>query len=73
MTITAKDYANPPAAEKFVETISALPYFKKNLREVAPILLKDRLPLQVDPLDPSRKFILFKLECFFADKVSLDE
>ncbi|MBI4327513.1 MAG: pilus assembly protein PilM, partial [Chloroflexi bacterium] len=73
LTITAKDYANPPAAEKFVETISALPYFKKNLREVAPILLKDRLPLQVDPLDPSRKFILFKLECFFADKVSLDE
>ncbi len=64
MNIQAKDFADPPAAEKFMETIKANSWFQKHLRKNEPIRLKDRLAPQVDPADPAKTFILFTVECY---------
>ncbi len=68
LTITAKDTGHPPAADKFIETIAAEPYFRGHLRPVKPVLLIERQPSQADPTDPSKDFILFTIECYFLDK-----
>ncbi|MEW6159511.1 MAG: pilus assembly protein PilM [Verrucomicrobiota bacterium] len=73
LSVMSKDYATPPAAEKFVQALRESPYFQKELRPVDPILLRDRLPEQIDPFDPTRTFTLFKLECFFNPRVRYDE
>lgn len=64
VNIQAKDFADPPAAEKFMESIKANPWFQKHLRKNEPIRLKDRLAPQVDPADPTKTFILFTVECY---------
>lgn len=73
LTISSKDYASPPAAEQFVEAISAHPYFREKLKRPGGIRLKDRLPPRVDPFDPDRVFIPFTIECQFQERVVRDE
>lgn len=73
MTIVARNFAETAAEEKFIEAITSYPYFEKNLRKTDPVLLKNRLPRQVDPLDNTKTFTLFTLECFFAERVLGDE
>jgi Tfp pilus assembly PilM family ATPase len=69
LTITAKNFANNHAEDKFIETITSLPYFKDKLRKKEPVLLKNRLLRQVDPLDPARVFTLFTIECVYPERV----
>jgi Tfp pilus assembly PilM family ATPase len=69
LTITAKNFADNHAEDKFIETIASLPYFKSSLRKKEPVLLKNRLLRQVDPLDPNRIFTLFTIECVYPERV----
>jgi hypothetical protein len=69
LTISAKNFADNHAEDKFIETISSLPYFKGHLRKQEPVLLKNRLLRQVDPLDPNRIFTLFTIECVYPERV----
>jgi hypothetical protein len=69
LTISAKNFADNHAEDRFIETISSLPYFKNNLRKKEPVLLKNRLLRQVDPLDPNRIFTLFTIECVYPERV----
>src|SRR5207247_8998730 len=68
MTITAKNFGDTEVEEKFIEQIASLAFFKKNLRKTDPIILKNRLPRQVDPLDSAKTFTLFSIECRFAER-----
>lgn len=69
LTITAKNFADTEAEEKFIERIASVPYFKGSLRKKDPVLLKNRLPRQADPLDPAKTFTLFTLECRYPERV----
>lgn len=69
LTITAKNFADNHSEDKFIETIASLPYFKSSLRKKEPVLLKNRLLRQVDPLDPNRIFTLFTIECVYPERV----
>ncbi|MBM3821541.1 MAG: hypothetical protein FJ404_01425 [Verrucomicrobia bacterium] len=73
LTISAKDYTTPPAAETFVQTIATNAYFREKLKRAGGIRLKDRLPPRVDPFDPDRVFIPFTIECSFQEKVVRDD
>ena len=69
LTISAKNFSDSHAEEKFIESIMSLPYFKSSLRKKEPVLLKNRMLRQVDPLDPSRLFTLFTIECAYPERV----
>jgi Tfp pilus assembly PilM family ATPase len=69
LTITAKNFADNHAEDKFIESIASLPYFQVSLRKKEPVLLKNRLLRQVDPLDPARLFTLFTIECVYPERV----
>ena len=69
-TVEAKDFANPAELNhnKFISEISAAKTFKDALPKTGGVRLKDRLPPQPDPADPSRNFILFSVECRYPEK-----
>jgi Tfp pilus assembly PilM family ATPase len=67
--ITAKNFSDNQAEDKFIEHIAALPYFKNSLRKKEPVMLKNRLLRQVDPLDPTKTFTLFTIECVYPERV----
>ena len=69
LTITAKNFANNQAEDKFIEQLLSLPYFKNTLRKKEPVLLKNRLLRQVDPLDPTKTFTLFTIDCVYPERV----
>lgn len=73
MAIQGKNFAGPAAREKFMETIARHPYFASHLRKTDPVLLKERSASQVDPIDPTKSFVLFTIECVFAEKPIHDE
>jgi hypothetical protein len=68
MTIQARDFGDPPAADQFIENMAAEPYFKEHLRKVDPIRLKDRSPAQVTQTDPPRSYIPFTIECDYLER-----
>ncbi len=69
LTLDAKNHAEPAAVDQFIEAISKQSYFREHLRAVNPVVLVQRLPPQVDPLDPAKTFIRFTVECCFRDRV----
>ena len=69
LSIQAKNFVGLAAHEQFMEAIASVPYFRQNLRKDDPILLKSRLPRQVDPSDPTKSFNLFTIECVFQERV----
>lgn len=68
LRVQAKDYGNPPMADLFIETLASHEYFAANLRPKDSIRLVERSPRQVDPFNPNRSFILFTVECYYAEK-----
>jgi Tfp pilus assembly PilM family ATPase len=73
LTLQGKHFGEPPAAERFIESIGSFPYFKENLRNTEPIRLVNISPQRVDPTDSSKAFILFTIECRFAERSFQDE
>ena len=67
-TIAAKDYGEPPQAERFIQQFNRIDYFRNNLRESDSVLLRDRQSRTIDPTDIRRSFILFSIECTFAER-----
>jgi Tfp pilus assembly PilM family ATPase len=73
LLISARDSGDLPATEKFIASLAAQPYFKERLREKDPVLLRERLPQQLDPLDASKRFIPFTIQCVFKEWRTNDE
>lgn len=73
LLISARDFGDLPATEKFIASLAAQPYFKERLREKDPVLLRERLPQQLDPLDASKRFIPFTIQCVFKEWRTEDE
>jgi type IV pilus assembly protein PilM len=69
LTLQAKNFGGPEDREKFIEKISSVPYFKEHLRKEEPVVLRNHMARQVDPLDPSKTFNLFTIECMYPDRV----
>lgn len=69
LTVQAKNFGGPEEREKFIEKIATVPYFKQQLRKEEPVVLRNHMARQVDPLDPSKTFNLFTIECMYPDKV----
>ena len=69
IVLEAKNYGEPAVVDQFIESIGKQPYFRENLREVNPIVLVNRLPPQVDPMDTDRTFTLFTVECIYRDRI----
>lgn len=69
LTLQAKNFAGPEEREKFIEKIASVPYFKQHLRKEEPVVLRNHMARQVDPLDPSKTFNLFTIECMYPDRV----
>ena len=69
LTIQAKNFGDASNVDKFIEAIAAAPHFRSNLRKVNPIILKNRLAPQVDPVDPAISFTMFTIECNYAERV----
>ena len=68
LSLQGKHFGEPPTAERFIEDLGSFPYFKANLRKVQPIRLVSISPQQVDPIETSKTFILFNIECRFVDR-----
>jgi len=71
--IQGKDYDDPQAIDRLVQTIAEHAYFKGNLRHTDPVLLRELQPRQVDPSDPNKTMQLFGIECSFAERIFKDE
>jgi Tfp pilus assembly PilM family ATPase len=69
LTLQAKNFAGPEQREKFIEKLASVPYFKEHLRADEPVVLRNYMARQVDPLDPSKTFNLFTLECMYPERV----
>ncbi len=69
LTIQAKNFGDSANVDKFIEAIAATPHFRNSLRKSNPIILKNRFPPQVDPVDPAISFTLFTIECNYAERV----
>jgi hypothetical protein len=67
LSIEAKDSSSKPGDQilKFQEKINNEPYFKTNLQKSE---LTGRTPIQTEPSNPSRPFVLFTVECQFTEK-----
>ena len=72
MTIVARDAAEPPVADAFIENLSKYPAFAKTLRKQG-VLLKNRSPRQFDAIDPTKSFRLITVECLYPEKTIRDE
>jgi hypothetical protein len=68
LSLQGKHFGEPPTAERFIEDLGSFPYFKANLRKVQPIRLVSISSQQVDPIETSKTFILFNIECRFVEK-----
>lgn len=73
LLISARDSGEPPATEKFIEALAAQDYFKERLRKQDPILLRERMPQQLDPLDATNRFVPFSIECVFKEWRTYDD
>jgi len=69
LTVQAKCFGTPQVREKFMEAMVSHPYFRENLQKPNPIVLKNFSPRQVDPLDPSKVFSLFTIECLYPERI----
>ena len=73
LQISARDAGEPPAAEKFIESLAGQDYFKERLRKEDPVLLRERMPQQLDPLNGTNRFIPFSIECVFKEWRTYDD
>lgn len=63
ITIEAKKFGGPPAAEGFMAALSSSPWFQEHLRKKEPIRLRERTEHD-DPSDPAKSHVRFLLECY---------
>jgi Tfp pilus assembly PilM family ATPase len=69
LSIQAKNFADPKRSDTFMDQIATQSYFQDNLRPINPVTLKSRMPRQVDPLDPSKVYTLFSIECAYPERI----
>ncbi len=73
LSITAKDFGDPPARERFIDAIRQHAYFKTNLQPASPVRLVDLLPVYVDTFGDGRPYRPFTIECLFREKTAIDD
>jgi Tfp pilus assembly PilM family ATPase len=69
LIIQAKNFGDIKAADEFMDLIAQHEYFETNLRKVDPVTLKSRSPKQADPLDPTKVYTLFTVECAYPERI----
>jgi Tfp pilus assembly PilM family ATPase len=69
LLIQARNFGDAKKSDQFIDQIATQSYFQENLRNVNPVTLKSRTPRQVDPLDPTRVYNLFTIECSYPERV----
>jgi Tfp pilus assembly PilM family ATPase len=69
LRVQAKNFGDAAAEDRFIEINSHQSYFQEHLSSENPIVLKARLPRQVDPLDSSKTFTLFTLDYVYPERV----
>lgn len=67
--IQARNFGDIKAADEFMDLVAGQEYFSANLRQVDPVTLKERTPKQADPLDPSKVYTLFTIECAYPERI----
>ena len=69
--IEAREYGASPAdgeqLKQFRAALASFPYFSEHLRKVDGVKLIDLSPVQTDPAEPDRPFVLFTLECLYPE------
>jgi hypothetical protein len=73
LSIQAKNYGEPEAVDRLIESIAGHADLTNRLRRDQPVLLKELLPRQVDPLDADRTFVYFTTECLFGERTFPNE
>ncbi len=73
LSISAKDFGEPPMRDGFIQAIGQQPYFKANLRTANSIRLVDLLPRHVDAEVGDRSYVPFTIECVFKERKVVDE
>lgn len=69
LSIQAKNFADQKRSDTFMDQIATQSYFQDKLRPINPVTLKSRVPRQVDPLDPSKVYTLFSIECAYPERI----
>jgi hypothetical protein len=67
--LQAKNFGGPEDRERFIEKVATVPYFAEHLRNEEPVVMRNHMARQVDPLDPSKTFNLFTIECMYPERV----
>lgn len=69
--IEAKDYGTDEEDNitRLREAIAEFPYFKSRLDPARGVRLESLSPRMSDPVDPSRPYVTFTIECQFLEKV----
>ena len=69
--LETREYGDSPGdaeqLKQFRAALAAFPYFSERLRKVDSVKLIDLSPVQTDPADPGRPFVLFTLECLYPE------
>ena len=71
VNLDAKDQGPAPGEQvnKFREALAVLPYFKEQLKKVDGVKLGEFSPVQTDPAEPGRPFVMFTIDCYYPDKI----
>ncbi len=71
VVIDGRDYGDPAEQNynKFKESIVNNAFFKEIITNPNDIRLKELSPPQSDPLDPSKTFVAFSIECRYPDRI----
>lgn len=69
LSVQAKNTGDAAAEDRFIEKNSSHPYFQQYLSTENPIVLRARVPRQVDPLDASKTFTLFTIDYVFQQRI----
>ena len=69
LTIQGRDVSSNPGNQinRFREGIATHPFFASELKKVEGVALRNRSPVTQDPLEPTRSFVEFTLECQFPE------
>lgn len=69
ITLQGRDFSASPGAQvnRYREGIAANAFFATEIKKVEGVALRNRSPVTQDPLDPSRSFVDFTVECQFPE------
>ena len=68
LRITLRNYGDNQTYVAWRDALVSRPFFERNLRSHGPVVILGQGARQVDPLDPSREFNLYMVDCHFEPR-----